>query len=316
MTRVRENFEKIFLFLASLALLVSSAVLIQRALNFQKSFDGLRTRVSRNTTIKPVDTTALAEALKMAESPEIWSEFSEQSLFAAERYIEQDGRLVKPDAGNIHAPIPNEWLEQYGLDLLDTTIKKQDMDSDGFTVLEEFNAGTSPIDREAHPAYWTKLRLKQYIRRKFRLILSAYTGNPENPESLTFQLNTLDLRQPTQFLRIGDQIAGTKFKIIGFEKKTETQPSGFVKDISELTIEHSESGRKVLLVLERVTNSPDSFALFKYLRDGSEFPVQLGKTFTLEPEKETVFKLIEITNAKAIIQDTGTGEKHQVPVLE
>jgi hypothetical protein len=316
MTWIKENIEKLILILVALALLVSSILLVNRVLNFEKMFEGVRIEVSKSRRVEQVDTGALTEVFEKLKFPDVWTEFPEQSLFSAERYIEQGGRLIKADADDIHAPISNEWLEHYGLDILDTTLKEQDMDSDGFTVLEEFKSQTSPVDRNAHPDYWTKLRLKKFIRRKFRLIFSAYNGIPGKPESLTFQLNTLDLRQPTQFLKIDDRIAGTKFKIAGFKKKTKMQPSGLIKDVSELTVENTESGSKVVLVLERVTDSPDSFALFKYLWDGSEFPVQLSKTFTLKPDERTVFELIEITNTKANIMDIATGERHQVPVLE
>ncbi len=313
---VKENFEKFSLLFVALALLACSVFQVYRTLNFHKTLKGVSAQMSRNAKVEAVDVAELMEAFEIIEAPEVWTEFTEQSLFSAERYIEQDGRLVKPHAGNFHAPITNEWLEQYGLDVLDTTLKEQDMDSDGFSVLEEFHARTSPIDEEAHPAYWTKLRLKRYLRRRFRLIFSAYTGNPEASESLTFQLNMLDLRQPTQFLSMGDHIVGTDFRIVGFEKKTQTAPFGLIKDVSELTVENIEDGSRIVLVLEQIAHSPDSFGLFKYLWDGSEFAVRQRKTFRLKPDEKRIFELIEITNTKAIIEDIRTGEKHQVPLIE
>jgi hypothetical protein len=230
--------------------------------------------------------------------------------------IGDDGKPISPGARNIHGEVENEWLEKYGLDTLDLTILEQDPDSDGFTVLDEWTFKSDPTDKTSHPPYWSKLRLKQYIQRKFRLMFSAYTGNPDDPASITVQLNTLDLQQPTQFLKVGDPIAGTKFKIVGFEKKIHTTEMGLDKDISELKLEHVETGEGITLVLERIVNSPDSYALFKYLWDGSEFAVKLDRTFSLKPDEETVFKLIDITTAEAVIEETGNGEKHKVPSLQ
>jgi hypothetical protein len=313
---VKENFEKLTLLIVAFAMLACGVLLAHRTLNFSESFREIGGEVTGNLMIEPVDIADITEAFELMESPQVWTDFAERSLFSAERYIERDGQLVKPHAGDFLLPITNDWLDQYDLDVLDTSLKERDMDLDGFTVLEEFHARSSPIDNDSHPAYWTKLRLKQFFRQRFRLIFSAYTGNPSIPESLTFQLNTLDLRKPTQFLKIGDRIAGTKFRILGFEKKTRMKASGLIKDVSELTVVNIENGSSVVLVLERITDSPDSFALFKYLWDGSEFSVKQRGSFKLKPDEEKIFELVEIGNTMAIIKDMMTGEKHQVPVLE
>ena len=36
----------------------------------------------------------------------------------------------------------------------------------------------------------------------------------------TFAINTSDLKEPTQFLKLGDTIRGTKFKIVKFTEKS------------------------------------------------------------------------------------------------
>jgi hypothetical protein len=316
MNWIKQNYEKFILVLVSLLLLAFSVMLIVRALGFHETFKSIQGQPYVSTEIKPIETAAVDAAVDQLENPEAWREFRDRTLFAAERYILVDGVPQKPEAKNIHGEVENEWLEKYGLDTLDMTILEQDSDRDGFTVLDEWNFKTDPTNKDSHPPYWSKLRLKQYIQRKFRLMFSAYTGNPEDPDSITFQLNTLDLQQPTQFLKLGDQIAGTKFKIVGFEHKTRTTEMGLEKDISELALEHIEGGEGVTLVLERIVNSPDSYALFKYLWDGSEFAVKLDRTFSLKPDEATVFKLIDITTAEAVIEDTSSGEKHRIPPLQ
>jgi hypothetical protein len=39
------------------------------------------------------------------------------------------------------------------------------------------------------------------------------------PDADSFQIDTVDVKQPTQILKLGDQIVGTKFKIIDFKEK-------------------------------------------------------------------------------------------------
>ncbi len=66
--------------------------------------------------------------------------------------------------------------------------------------------------KTSHPDYLSKLKLKSFSEEPFRLMFSSWVGD-------TFAINTIDLKEPTQFLKIGDTIAGTRFKIVKFERK-------------------------------------------------------------------------------------------------
>jgi hypothetical protein len=83
---------------------------------------------------------------------------------------------------------------------------------------------------------------------KMRLKFQAYDGDPKKPETMTFQVNTIDIRQPSKFLKIGDTISKTNFKLTKFdfkEDKTSLEPG----DISELTIENTVTHEKFVLVV-------------------------------------------------------------------
>src|SRR5207253_9883177 len=54
----------------------------------------------------------------------------------------------------------------------------------------------------------------------------------------TFALNTIDQSEPTQFLKVGDVIGGTDFKIVKFTGKHERDQYGTKVDVSELLLEH------------------------------------------------------------------------------
>ena len=96
------------------------------------------------------------------------------------------------------------------------------------------------------------------VTQPFRVIFHGYDGDPKKPAGMTFQVNTLDLRQPTEFLKIGDVIPRTKIKLVSFTSKTQLNPkTGQMDDVSELTVAHSDTGKTTMLVLTRVTDVPD-----------------------------------------------------------
>ncbi len=217
--------------------------------------------------------------------------------------------------------MPNSWLIENHLDILDNNVLNEDPSGDGFSNLVKWQGmngdgsdAYNPWDPKSHPPYYSRLRLAQYYRQPFRLLFNAYDGDPKKPESMDFQINTIDINQPSQFVKIGDVIPGTKFKVIKFEFKQVMDPNTLSQtDVSELTVQNTENGDLVVLVLEKESNSPDSYAIFHYLWDNSKFAVKKGKDFNIPPEKDVTYKLIDITDAQAVIQ-LPTGKTYNVPL--
>jgi len=198
----------------------------------------------------------------------------------------------------VHPPVPNEWLEQFGLPIADADVLDQDPDGDGFTNLEEWSGHTNPIDRNSHPEYYTKLKLKSAVEEPFRLIFSSWMGD-------TYQINTIDFKQPTQFLKVGDTIKGTRFKIAKFLKKYEPNKYGTNVDVSELTLEQVETKEQLTLIKEKVAMSPESVATFVYTWGGrQEFQVRKDQEFSLKPQVQIKYKLVGVDPAKAVIVNT------------
>jgi hypothetical protein len=44
----------------------------------------------------------------------------------------------------VHPPVPNEWLDQFGLPIAEADVLSQDADADGYTNLEEWHGRTNP----------------------------------------------------------------------------------------------------------------------------------------------------------------------------
>jgi hypothetical protein len=308
---IKKNSEQFLLMLLALALIGMSIVLILWSLDFRNTFAGLKDQIVPNNKVQPVNRANLEQALAKVQKPNTWNPHK-GSLFVSKRFLVQGGKLVDPfDPDNpdmVHAPVPNAWFVENDIEITDPNALEDDPDSDGFSNLDEWQAKSDPHKAESHPAYATKLRLKQFIRRPFRLKFQAYDGD-------TYQINTVDVHQPTQFLKAGEMIAGTKFKILSFEPKKLVDANGVEKDISELTIQNMETQARVVMVLEKIVNSPDSVALMHYIWDDSDFQVKKDQVFTIKPEADVQYKLIDIQENEALIENLKTGDKTKAPKM-
>ena len=76
-------------------------------------------------------------------------------------------------------------------------------------------------------------------------------------------------------------------------------------DVSELTLENQETHEQVTLVKEKIMTSPESVAHFVYAWGGRrEFAVRKEQEFSLKPEEQVRYKLVDVQPAKAVIVNT------------
>ena len=142
------------------------------------------------------------------------------------------------------------------------TYSSRTQDGDGFTNLDEWQGGTDPTSKDSHPDYLTKLHLVSATEEPFRFLFASWVGD-------TFGLNTIDQSEPTQFLKVGDVIRGTDFKIVKFTEKHERNQYGTNVDVSELLLKHQDTHAQVTLVKEKIATSPQSVATFVYSWSGA-----------------------------------------------
>jgi hypothetical protein len=302
------NFEKAILGFAALALLVSGGLVIRATQVFPEQFAGRDSAKAPDNTIKPYPTQDEIEASLVVKNPKKW-EVHDGSLFVSRPYVLRDGTLIDPTESleDLHPPIKNSWLLKYELPYWEDDISEQDPDEDRFSNLEEFVAGTNPVDQDSVPPYYTKLRLKEFISVPFRLI---FTGSPDDGQ--TFSINTKDRGGRTQFLELGETIKDTPYVLVSYEKKSDVIDDIRV-DLSELVIENTETKNKITLVAKQEANDPTSFGEFLYLFDDSTVKVKKEDEFSLPPETERKYKLIDISETGALIKDLETGEQYQIP---
>lgn len=304
---IKKHYERALLGVLALALIVCSGWLIWQALSFPANFAERNSVKKPDNTIKSPEIKAVEAASLLASNPHSWTPH-EGSLFVSRPYVVKSDKLFDPLEGGeeLHPPIKNAWLIKYNLDYADPDIKNEDPDKDHFTNLEEFLAQTDPTNENAVPPYYTKLRLTKFDPKPFRL---KFSGTPD--EGQTFTINTRDLGGRTQFLKLGDAIEGAPYKVLSYQAKTVNRNDMDV-DVSELTIQNTETGQKIILVYDKEADDPTSYGEFLYLYDNSKLRVKKDDEFTLSPDKSKKYKLIDISAQEAQIEDLETGQKIRI----
>ena len=331
---IKKNPAQLTLGIAAVLAITATVLLWMKVSDFDSNFSGSRGGSLSNAPVEKLNTEALDSARKAIETPVKWESAKEASkLFISKLYVLHDGKLEQSVGKMFHPPVTNDWLNKHGLNVLSATVLNEDPDGDGFTTLEEWNGldalshldmngqpvmgadgqplpadSTDPTKADSHPPYHTKLELAKVVYIPFRLRFMSYDINPRKPEDITVAINTVDRGGRTHFKNIGEDIPGTNFKIESFKQKEVDGADGTKKDVSEVTVKNKETGATVVLTLKQIVDSPDSYGIFhyKWMKPGGtkapDFPKRRGETFTLDPEKDKIFKLIEIKGKDAIIE--------------
>jgi len=319
MNWISKNVDKVIAFAAAAILLVVAGLMALSAMNYgeRKEFQEVKAPLDgtapQNNQIEPMNVAALERASAALEQPAVWSGHEgEIPVFKSQSYIVKvtDGveELVKIDpTETLHDPIKTQWILDNDLPIEDFRLKFRDFDQDGFTVLEEYMGDSDPRDPESHPPYWLKLRLKDYTEIPFRIQVSSRSGE-------TIFIETLDVpNSVTQFLRVGDTIEGTDYMIKDLEVKEAPHPElNYPVDVSVVTFENTKTGKQLKTKVQGVADDPDSFVVLMSLVDQKEFKLQLDETFSMPQSPDVEYKVIDMSESKAVIEDTSTQKQLDV----
>jgi hypothetical protein len=300
---IRANYDRAFLYAGGFFLFASALLIARNSWQFADHL-GLQTAPPPKPAALPPKAVALEQATGKLKQPGQWTFSSRSGLFVPEKhFIAANGLPASLQTTEVHPPVPNEWFDQFNLPIAEAGVLTEDPDGDGFNNLEEWQNHTAPTDKASHPPFIAKLKMKSFAQEPFRLVFASWVDK-------TFALNTSDLKAPTQFLKIGDSIRGTKFKIVKFTEKYDTNKYGTKIDVSELTVENRETGEQLTLMKEKTMTSPESVANFVYeWGERKEFAVKKDEEFSLKPMEQIKYKLIDVLPDRAVVVETQRPER-------
>jgi hypothetical protein len=337
---IKKNPAQFGLAIVSVGVVASAFYLYTQVSAFPDRFESANREPSRNKEIPAIDTAEIDEATKSVAGGDRWT-LAKGRLFTSKLYVIKGGQLRRPDTGGepFNPPISNEWLLKYDLDLLNPGVKDEDPDRDGFSNLLEWNGAdglshmtstvppegpygpvsgpdgkplpadqTDPIDPKSFPPYHTRLVLKEVVNVPFRLRFMSYDVNKNDPKDVTVFINPIDRGNRTQVLQLGQDIAGTKFKTESFVAKEGPGADGTKVDVSEVTVVNKDSGEKIVLPLNKVVDSPESYVVIEYLwvaPGGTKTPdikKQKRQKFNIPPEADKAYTVLDIRPAEVDIE--------------
>ena len=324
---IKKHYDQFALGLISIVVLACAILLYLKTQSFPEQFSSAVEQPPKGRTLPPIVLNKIDDANALLKNPPQWTpsvpgakDNKRGMLFVSEQYVlGKTGTPERIQVGSYYKvsltgeDIPNTWFTDKGISVFDPTAPFQDPDKDGFPNEIEYLYKTDPQDANSHPPYYKMLFLKAVEQTPFRLRFDGYDGDPRKgkAEDFSYQINTIDLRQPSEFLKLGEKVAHTNFQLIKFEYKTaKNLKTDEQEEVSELTLKNTETGDVVVLILGKVVNSPNYFVRFNYewpspaqppLRP-VEFTVKKLGTFALRPNVKEIYKLIDIKDNVAVIQ--------------
>lgn len=235
------------------------------------------------------------------------TEAKEVPLLRSVYIVEKDGDLfdlANPNTKPLRPPVPNAWILENQLEILNPKILDTDSDTDGFSNLEEWQAKSEPLSKDSHPPYTDKL---------------FFAGRPQLDLTLRFAVNSnpdfqvvVQTRQRTitKIYRLGQSFpeGSQKFTLVKYNEKKD--PTG--GDQSELEVRDNENQKMVTLVLRQVVPWPVYAVDFEFplgrSAEEQKFRVQEGNAFHLSLDPATEFKLVAAGPDSATILKAGEKE--------
>src|SRR3984893_19493218 len=178
MNWLRIYYDRVALIAAAAFLFLCSILVWQKTRHFETEFAALQAAPPPKRASLPAKAVELQDVLQKLTKPPQWTFGGRSGLFVPEKhFIGANGLPATLQTNEVHPPVPNEWLEQFALPIADADVLNQDPDSDGFTNLEEWQEHANPTDKNSHPGYVSKLKLKTATEEPFHLVFSSWVAD-------------------------------------------------------------------------------------------------------------------------------------------
>lgn len=232
--------------------------------------------------------------------------------------------------------MPDEWERKFGLNPGDAADAEADLDKDGFTNLEEYQAKTDPSNAKDHPDYLDSVRVRPQLKPTYLPFVFIAANKVRD----NWKCDFFDAKQKDDYGRlgrtfraiVGEEIGVTEkkptgFVLKGYEKKEakESRKGGMsvTVDASEATIERKSDGKKLVVrIAKKKSDKPmavDVQATLDYERGSVKgpFDVVKGSELDLNGTKYRVTNIVEADKrVKVTVENVLTGKSRTLEALE
>jgi hypothetical protein len=185
----------------------------------------------------------------------------------------------------------DDWEIRFKLDKGNAADASQDADGDGFVNVEEFTAGTDPLDQDNHPSYVHKLRFIREVETPFPIIFQGYTQLGDG--STAFQLKVISSGK-TVFAPLGDVVEGVELQ--RFEE-------GEIGAVPRLFV--TRKGIEIELIRGETVPDPEKRAELINILDRSTIMVTMGALLSLHSDE---YAVLGVQSEKVVVKHLETGE--------
>src|SRR6266487_6027392 len=140
---IRTHYDRVTVIAAASFLFISAVSIWWSAVQFGNNLIAHRTAPQPKKAAPPGKALEVDHAAEQLQHPAQWKSSGRSGLFVPEKhFIGANGLPATLQNTQVHAPVPNDWFEKFGLPIQDADVLEQDPDTDGFTNLDEWQGGT------------------------------------------------------------------------------------------------------------------------------------------------------------------------------
>jgi len=209
--------------------------------------------------------------------------------------------------------VPDVFKRKYGINIREAGAADSDIDGDGFTLREEYEAGTDPTDPKSRPPYTAKLELRELRGKKLPLRFTAVNKMPDGHQ-LTFNWTDPRARR-TYWVKENQPIGETGFTAGTLTVKEEERegPGGGSKirvDVSTVVVKRNSDGKEIELQINEGEKNTDVEAIFVFLVDNSELVLLEKEEFKLRDETYRVVSVND-KDGTVVVEDASDNNKRK-----
>ena len=205
-----------------------------------------------------------------------------------------------------------------GLNPQDPADAKGDLDSDGFSNLEELAEKTDPKDPKSHPALVSLLRVKELRGKRMPFFFS---GANKMPDGMQLVFNQVEPTRRTLWVREGDPIGESGYlagKLVAKSEERDNPNMPGIKirvDVSTVVVKRKSDNKEVTLKINESGKVTDVEAVIVLPLDNAEFTVLEKGTFKVRDE---TFRVVSVDSGKTsvVIENEASGQQKIVPKLD